>query len=515
MPTKNIRLPDIGDFETVEVVEILVKVGDKINKEDSIITLESDKASMEIPSSLTGIVTKINVVLGDKIKQDDIILNVFYENKDIPQTKEQPVGNNSKTTKIIDILVPNIDDFDKVEVIEVLVKVGDAINKEDSIITIESDKASMEIPSPNSGKVIDLQVSIGDKVGFNDLILKLQTTNTTKDAVKEKTTKTTITQTIPNLHGETINSPNPILTDTTTEDNKTIDTKLHASPSVRKLARELGVDLLQVSGSGKKNNILSVDLKMHIKKTMAAKHEQGTIAKIPIIDFSKFGKIEYRKLSRIDKLSGKHLSACWLNVPHVTQFDEVNIESLEQFRQSQKTKGIKLTLLVFIMKAVVKILAKYPRFNSSLSADNETLILKKYFNLGIAIDTANGLVVPVVHQVDKKSLKELAAELATTSKNARAGRLTPSDMQGGGFTISSLGGIGGTQFSPIVNAPEVAILGVSRSRIKPIWNGKNFTPALTLPLALSYDHRVIDGAQGARFMVSLNGILMDIREILL
>ncbi|CAC9603910.1 Dihydrolipoamide acetyltransferase component of pyruvate dehydrogenase complex [Bathymodiolus heckerae thiotrophic gill symbiont] len=508
---KNIELPDIGDFDEVEVIEILVSVGDTIAVDDSILTLESDKASMEIPTPSAGVVSAININIGDKIKQGDVIISIESTEDTVVSNKSSTEESNNSDqveSKIVPVIVPDIGDFDEVEVIEILVSAGDEIAKEDSIITLESDKASMEIPTPIAGKVIDISINLGDKLTLGDLILTIETTasNTTSEPTKvvqaailaptapiTKASKPTLNQSISTLpKGES-----------------------HASPSIRKLARELGVDLSNVSGSGPKGRILDEDLKGYVKQIITFGGTGGALPKVPVIDFTKFGGTETIALSRINKLSGKHLTACWLNIPHVTQFDEVNIDQMEGFRQEQKAKGVKLTPLVFIMKAVVQALKNHPRFNASLDESGENLILKKYFNLGIAMDTPKGLVVPVIKEIDKKSLTELATELAETSAKARDGKLKPGDMQGAGFTISSLGGIGGTQFTPIVNAPEVAILGISRSQTKPIWDGKNFIPTLTLPLALSYDHRVIDGAQGGRFMADLNSILQDIREILL
>lgn len=494
MSIKNIALPDIGDFDEVEVIEILVNIGDKISTDDSIITLESDKASMEIPSPFAGIVTKIEVNIGDKIKQGGVILSVESEDNNLKNTSQSTKTEHSES-QIVPVVVPDIGDFDEVEVIEILVSAGDELSIEDSIITLESDKASMEIPTPVAGKVIDINVALGDKISLGALILNIEST----DVEKPKTPTET-----------KIESPTTLITTNANQAASTLPKgNSHASPSIRKLARELGVDLSSVTGTGQKGRILDADLKDHVKQIMTSGDLGSAIPKTPVIDFSKFGDTETLALSRINKLSGKHLTACWLNIPHVTQFDEVNISQMEAYRQEQKANGVKLTPLVFIIKALVQTLKNHPRFNASLDESSENLIIKKYVNLGIAMDTPKGLVVPVIRDVDQKSLIDLAKELFETSKNAREGKLKPADMQGAGLTISSLGGIGGTQFTPIVNAPEVAILGVSRSYFKPTWNGKNFIPTLTLPLALSYDHRVIDGVQGARFMVELNKILQD------
>jgi len=512
---KNIELPDIGDFDEVEVIEILVSVGDKLETDDSIITLESDKASMEIPTPSAGVVSSISVNIGDKIKQGDVVVTLESEEnseKKIPSDTEKTSVSTQTASSIIAVNVPDIGDFDEVEVIEILASVGDEVSEEDSIITLESDKASMEIPTPVAGKIVEISVNLGDKLSLGDLILSVESTsvNSSKAAAEVAPTKTSQSTSAP------AQAVQPVAAKSVLDQSvSTLPTgESHASPSIRKMAREIGVDLSRVTGTGQKGRVLDKDLKAYVKQIITS-GGGSSLPKTPVIDFSKFGETETLALSRINKLSGKHLTACWLNIPHVTQFDEVNIDQMEAFRQEQKAKGVKLTPLVFIMKAVIQALKNHPRFNASLDESGENLIIKKYFNLGIAMDTPNGLVVPVIKNVERKSLTELATELAETSAKARDGKLKPGDMQGAGFTISSLGGIGGTQFTPIVNSPEVAILGVSKSQTKPIWDGKNFVPTLTLPLALSYDHRVIDGAQGGRFMADLNSILSDIREILL
>ncbi|SFV88274.1 Dihydrolipoamide acetyltransferase component of pyruvate dehydrogenase complex [hydrothermal vent metagenome] len=500
---KNVPLPDIGDFDEVEVIEILVTVGDTVSEDDGIITLESDKASMEIPTPFAGVITEIKVTLGDKIKQDDIILTI----ESAVEIVEEVVEKVSVEPQIMPVIVPDIGDFDEVEVIEILVNIGDILSEDDGIITLESDKASMEIPTPLAGKVTDINVALGDKIKLGDLILNIESAGkvakieTTEQALIPVATET------PSASVLAIPKSSPQTLDQSV--SNVPQNSSHASPSIRKLARELGVDLSKVTGRGNKGRVLEDDLKDYVKQIMLSGGTGGALPKTPVINFSKFGDIETVALSRIKKISGKHLSACWLNIPHVTQFDEVNIDKMEAYRQEQKANGVKLTPLVFIMKGVIQALQAHPNFNASLDESGDNLILKKYFNIGIAMDTPNGLVVPVIKNVEQKSLVELATELGETSAKARDGKLKPADMQGAGFTISSLGGIGGTQFTPIVNAPEVAILGVSRSFNKPVWNGENFIPELTLPLALSYDHRVIDGAQGGRFMAKLNTILRE------
>jgi len=402
------------------------------------------------------------------------------------------------TTKNVNL--PDIGDFDSVDVIEILVKIGDLVKENDSIITLETDKATMEIPAPFSGKVTNLAIKVGDKVNHGDLILTVESDSEPAEIESEPSLKSKEPEV--SLEDSTPAKDKPNKLDQKKEEIS-LDTEpdSHASPSIRKLARELGVSLSKISGSGQKGRILAEDLKSYVKQIVTT----GSIN----------DEVEIIPLSRIKKISGKHLTHCWTTIPHVTQFDEVNIEQMEQFRQHQKERNIKLSPLVFIMKAVVQVLKNHPNFNASLDENSENLVIKKYFNLGIAVDTPNGLVVPVVRDVGKKSLIELAKELKETSERAREGILKAEEMRDAGFTISSLGGIGGTQFTPIINSPEVAILGVSRTQIKSIWNGESFEPTAMLPLALSYDHRVIDGAEGARFMADLNQVLRNITEMLL
>ena len=402
------------------------------------------------------------------------------------------------TTKNVNL--PDIGDLDSVDVIEILVKIGDLVKENDSIITLETDKATMEIPAPFSGRVTNLAIKVGDKVTHGDLILTVESDSEPAEIESEPSVKSKEPEV--SLEDSTPAKDKPNKLDQKKEEIS-LDTEpdSHASPSIRKLARELGVSLSKISGSGQKGRILAEDLKSYVKQIVTTGNIDDEVEIIP--------------LSRIKKISGKHLTHCWTTIPHVTQFDEVNIEQMEQFRQHQKERNIKLSPLVFIMKAVVQVLKNHPNFNASLDKNGENLVIKKYFNLGIAVDTPNGLVVPVVRDVGKKSLIELAKELKETSERAREGLLKPEEMRDTGFTISSLGGIGGTQFTPIINSPEVAILGVSRTQIKPIWNGESFEPATMLPLALSYDHRVIDGAEGARFMADLNQVLRNITEMLL
>ncbi len=437
------------------------------------------------------------------------------------------------------ILLPDVGNYSNIPVIEVLVSEGDVVNVDDSLITLESDKATMEIPSPYQGVIQKVLVKVGDKVHRDQPILEIEVKTTgPNDVPAEKPAEKPADKPAPAAAASPAQAaarPEPQASAVATVNladlpvnAQPMGASFHASPSVRAYARKLGVDLSRVSGSGAKGRILESDVDAHVKDVMEGRSAPPTlpaassglgIPPVPVIDFSPFGEIEEQALSRIKKLSGKHLSACWLNVPHVTQFDEADITELEAFRQSLKAQaekeGVRVTPLAFIMKAVSRVLREYPQFNASLDASGEKLILKKYINLGIAVETPGGLVVPVVRDVDGKGVFDLSRELMELSKRARDGKLSPQDMSGGSFSISSLGGIGGTQFTPIVNAPEVAILGVSRSKMQPVWNGKEFAPRLMLPLALSYDHRVIDGAEGARFTTRLSALLSDLRQLVL
>ena len=429
-----------------------------------------------------------------------------------------------------EVNIPDIGDFDEVEVIEVLVSAGDSVAAEDSLISLESDKATMEIPSPFDGIIKEVKMAVGDKVAEGALIVKMEVEG---DAAAEEPAPSPVAEEAtpaPVAETQTPSSaPAPVAAQPDEDivpyapDTPAGKRMAHASPSVRAFARELGVYISQVSGSGPKNRILKEDVQAFVKKAMQAGKTQpeggAAIPPVPKVDFAKFGEVEIKPLSRIKKISGKHLHACWLNIPHVTQFDEADITELEAFRKGMKDeaarKGIRLTPLVFIMKAVCATLREFPQFNASLDEAQENLVLKKYTNIGVAVDTPDGLMVPVIRDVDKKGFYDLAGELMEISERARSGSLMPADMQGGSFSISSLGGIGGTAFTPIVNAPEVAILGVARSQMKPTWNGEEFVPRLMLPLAMSYDHRVIDGADGARFITHLSRMLTDIRKVLL
>jgi len=429
-----------------------------------------------------------------------------------------------------EITVPDIGDFADVEIIEVLVNPGDRVAAEDSLITLESDKASIEIPSTDAGIIKDMKVKLGDRISEGAVILTMDVDESSgADNATEEPVPAEVKEAVPAEQESQVEAPPQTIAPATPEKDMVpppvarVDevsfSKAYASPSVRRFARELGVDLGRVEGSGRKGRILSDDVKVFVKRSLNQGNGGLGVEPMPEIDFSQWGEVETQKLTRINQLTGKFLHRNWVTIPHVTQFDEADITDLEAFRKSMveeyKDKGIKVTLLSFLMKAVVNALKEYPRFNASLDVSGENLILKKYFNVGVAVDTPEGLVVPVVRDVDRKSLVDLAAELGEISKKARDKKLMPTDMQGGCLTISSLGGIGGTQFTPIVNAPEVAILGVSRSKMQPVWNGSEFEPRMILPLSLSYDHRVIDGANGARFTSFLSRVLSDTRRLLL
>src|SRR5688572_2837716 len=532
-------VPDIGDFKEVEVIEVLVKPGDKVAKEQSLVTLESDKATMEIPSPTAGVVKKLEIKAGDKVsKGSPILLLDDKSNGEAPpdeKPKPQPAAQKSTSTpaatqtaaQAMTVPVPDIGDFKEVEVIEVLVKPGDTVTKEQSLITLESDKATMEIPSPAAGVVKEVRIKVGDKVAKGAAILVLESQGAPKEAPKAARPAPAAA---PAAAAAPIPAPTPAPSTRPVPREPRDETvaKPHASPSVRKFARELGVDLSRVQGSGPKGRILHADVQAFVKgalsgKTVSTAKGGGTLPfnlpAWPEVDFAKFGPIAAEPLSRIQKLSGPYLHRNWVSIPHVTQFDEADITDLEAFRKAQtvetEKKGFKLTMLAFMIKACVTALRQYPKFNSSLDKSGEGIIIKKYFHIGVAVDTPGGLVVPVVRDADRKGVFDIAKELADISKLARDGKLKPGDMQGGTFSISSLGGIGGTAFTPIINAPEVAILGVSRSTMRPVWSGKEFAPRLMLPLSLSYDHRVIDGATAARFSAYLASVLSDIRKIVL
>ncbi|EME9802847.1 pyruvate dehydrogenase complex dihydrolipoyllysine-residue acetyltransferase [Vibrio alginolyticus] len=526
---KEVHVPDIGGDE-VEVTEIMVAVGDSIEEEQSLLTVEGDKASMEVPAPFAGTLKEIKVAAGDKVSTGSLIM--VFETAGLgapaaPAAAEAPAAAAPAASAAKEVNVPDIGG-DEVEVTEIMVAVGDTVEEEQSLITVEGDKASMEVPAPFAGTVKEIKIAAGDKVSTGSLIMVFEVAGAAPAPAAAPAQAAAPAAPAPKAEAPAAAAP------AATGDFKENDEYAHASPVVRRLAREFGVNLSKVKGSGRKSRILKEDVQAYVKDALkrlesgagAAASGKGDGAALgllpwPKVDFSKFGETEVQPLSRIKKISGANLHRNWVMIPHVTQWDNADITALEAFRKEQnaieakKDTGMKITPLVFIMKAVAKALEAFPAFNSSLSEDGESLILKKYVNVGIAVDTPNGLVVPVFKDVNKKGIYELSEELMAVSKKARAGKLTAADMQGGCFTISSLGGIGGTAFTPIVNAPEVGILGVSKSEMKPVWNGKEFEPRLQLPLSLSYDHRVIDGAEGARFITYLNSCLSDIRRLVL
>lgn len=572
---EDVLLPDIGDFAEVEIIEILVAPGDRIEPEQSLLTLESDKATLEIPAPLGGTVEEVVVAVGDKVAKGALLMRVATaadapadsatpaadsSGEDRPETSaeasaetdtETSAGTGAETwaetsaaadptdgptaagaSAEIEVHLPDVGDFKDIPVIEVLVAVGETVAPEQSILTLESDKATMEIPSPAAGTVASLAVAVGDKLNQGDLVLTLR--GTAPAAAPAAAAKAPSAPPPAGASGDagTAARPGegaprkaPVLPRPADLQAVRPGQRPHASPAVRRFARELGVDLGQVKGNGRKGRILREDVQAYVKQTLAAGAAPPPgglpfqLPAAPEVDFARFGAIETQPLARIRRISGAHLHRCWLSVPHVTQFDEADITELEAFRKAEgeraRQAGVKLTLLAFLLKAAAGALAQMPQLKASLASDGEHLILKHYTHIGVAVDTPNGLVVPVLRDVDRKGLFDLARELAEISVKARDGKLLPGDMQGGVFTISSLGGIGGSAFTPIVNAPEVAILGVSRAAMQPVWDGAAFQPRLRLPLSLSYDHRVVDGAEGARFTSLLAGLLGDIRRLLL
>jgi pyruvate dehydrogenase E2 component (dihydrolipoamide acetyltransferase) len=551
MALVNIQVPDIGDFDEVGVIELLVQVGDTVKAEQSLITVESDKASMEIPSSHAGVIKELKVQLGDKVKQGSVIAVLEAAGEAVaPAEKPAPAPAPQAPAAIetkapaapaagggtVEVRVPDIGDFKDVAVIELLVQPGDAVKVEQSLFTVESDKASMEIPSPAAGVLKELKVKIGDKVNVGDLVALLEGAAAAPAAAVQAPASAPSVALAPAAAPAAVQAPVPSAAPMPLHQPSAPAPGLpHASPSVRKFARELGVPLAEVKGTGFKGRITQEDVQAFTQQVMAGNvRTQAQAAKAPAggaggtgvgldllpwpkVDFAKFGPVERKDLSRIKKISGANLSRNWVMIPHVTNNDEADITELEAFRVStnkeNEKSGVKVTMLAFVIKAVVAALKKFPEFNASL--DGDALVYKQYFHIGFAADTPNGLVVPVLKDADKKGILQISAEMAELAKKARDGKLGAADMQGGCMSISSLGGIGGTHFTPIINAPEVAILGLSKSQVKPVWDGKQFVPRLTLPLSLSYDHRVIDGALAARFNAYLGQVLADYRRILL
>ncbi|MFT6349037.1 MAG: pyruvate dehydrogenase E2 component (dihydrolipoamide acetyltransferase) [Psychromonas sp.] len=537
---KEFLLPDIG-ADAADITDILVSVGDTIAVEQDILTIEGDKASMDVPSSVAGVVKEIKVKVGDSVSEGNLVLMVEVAGEaaaeaTVADAPAAPVAEAAPvveapavpaaTAQLKEISVPDIGG-DEVEVTEVLVSVGDSIAEDQDILTVEGDKASMDVPAPFAGVVKEIKVTAGDKVSEGSLILVVEVEGAAAPvavapvaaapvaAAPVAATPVAPAVEVPKTAPAAQLSPSQV----------SVAGSIKASPSVRRTAREFNLDLAVIPATGIKGRTTKEDVQTYVKEQLLLAKSGGggglQVLASPKVDFAKFGEVEVKPLSRIQKISGPSLHRNWVTIPHVTQFDEVDITELEVFRKEQnaiavkRDLGLKISPLVFMMKAVAKALQEYPDFNSSLSADGESLILKKYINIGIAVDTPNGLVVPVVKDVINKGIYDISRELGEISKKARAGKLTTRDMQGGSMTISSLGGIGGTQFTPIVNAPEVAILGVSKSAMKPLWNGKEFEPRLMVPLALSYDHRVIDGAEGARFITAINNYLSDLRTLIL
>lgn len=575
MALVEIKVPDIGDFDSVGVIEVLVKAGDTIKVEQSLVTVESDKASMEIPSSQAGVVKELKVALGDQIREGSVLL--LLETADsvtapkaeaasaqpaevstqkAPETKAEPAVATAATAAAtaadttVDIRIPNIGDFQDVAVIELLAKVGDTVAVEQSLFTVESDKASMEIPSPAAGTIVALTVQLGDKVNVGDVVGQMVVQGAAAPAAASapapaaQNTAPAPAAAAPAAPIEVapVAAPVAVAAAAVPTHNPSVAPSAqlpHASPSVRKFARELGVPLAEVKGSGQKGRITQEDVMAFTKSVMAgavqtaaqaaaapkaAPAAGGNVGGLevlawPKVDFAKFGTVERKELSRIKKISGANLHRNWVMIPHVTNNDLADITELEAFRvqtnaENAKAKSdVKVTMLAFVIKAVVAALKKFPEFNASL--DGDTLVYKQYYHIGFAADTPNGLVVPVLKNADQKGILQISQEMGELAKKARDGKLGAADMQGGCFSISSLGGIGGTDFTPIINAPEVAILGLSKSAMQPVWDGKGFQPRLMLPLSLSYDHRVIDGAAAARFNAYLGAVLADYRRILL
>lgn len=534
-----VTVPDIGTDDAVDVIDVLVAVGDSVAKEDGLITLETDKATMDVPCPEDGVVKELKVAVGDQVSQGSLVImletgaaaSVATEQAaPAPVAEAAPVAAPA-ASEVKEVHVPDIGTDDEVDIIDVLVAVGDKVEQEDGLITLETDKATMDVPAPFAGTVKEIKVATGDKIGTGGLVAVIETASSAASAPAAEAPKQEAAKPAPAVAPAPAKKAPPTAAAHPSQEN-TANGKIHATPSVRRLASEFGVDLGKVTGSGRKGRILADDVKSYVKYELSrpkataassvAPGEGGLqVLPQPKVDFSKFGEVEEKPLSRIQKISGPNLHRNWVTIPHVTQFEEADITDVEAFRKEQNAllqkqkSDLKITPLVFIMKACASALLAYPQFNSSLTPDGESIVMKKYVHIGIAVDTPNGLVVPVVRDVDKKGVNELSRELMEISKKARDGKLTAKDMQGGCFTISSLGGIGGTSFTPIVNAPEVGILGVSKSEMKPKWNGSEFIPRLMLPLSLSYDHRVIDGALAARFAVHIGQVMSDIRKLVL
>lgn len=538
-----LKIPDIGGHSDVNVAEVYIKVGDTVKVDDNLLMLETDKATMEVPAEAAGVVTEVMVQVGSKVNEGDVVIKIQAEGGVSPAAsvaepvKEQQSAPASEPTKAaaptgatqtVQVTVPDLSGHSNVAIIEIAVKVGDSIKEDDTIMTLETDKATMEVPSTATGVIKELKVAVGGKVSQGDLIMLVETVGGTTVAVAN-------TAPAPSQPSAPVAAPVATAdaikaapsTSTVVVDEASF-AKAFASPSIRKLARELGVDLGKVKGSGTKGRITENDVKSFVKGVMTGQISNGAAVSSgsgvgldllpwPKVDFAKFGPIERKEMTRIKKISGGNMARNWVMIPHVTVFEKADITDMEEFRkqlnEEYKRAEIKVTPLAFLIKASVFALKKFPEFNASI--DGDSIVYKQYFNIGFAADTPNGLTVPVIKDADKKGLVEIAQETSALAKAARDGKLKPTDMQGGTFTVSSLGGLGSTAFTPIINAPEVAILGVSKSAIEPVWNGKEFAPRLMLPLSLSFDHRIIDGALAAKFTTFLAQVLSDLRRMAL
>ncbi|MAY37387.1 MULTISPECIES: dihydrolipoyllysine-residue acetyltransferase [Spongiibacter] len=540
MATETIKIPDLGGGDGVEVIEVCVAVGDQVEVEDSLLVLESDKASMEVPAPKAGKVVSISLKVGDSVGEGDVILELDVEGDapaDEPVAAEPEAADEEPAPPAADeaeaaptasagpetVKVPDIGGGDGVEVIELCVAAGDEVEEGDSLIVLESDKASMEVPAPFSGKVLSMLIKVGDAAAEGTAIAEMQRSGSSAPDTAVESPAAAETEQVKTPEPPEPEAATPAPAAPESSANEGNGKTVYAGPAVRKLAREFGISLDQVTGSGPRGRVVKEDLHAYVKTLTSAKPAAAAggagIPAIPEVDFSQFGEIEVEPLTKLHKLTAANMHRSWLNLPHVTQFDDADITELEAFRNSMKAeaqaKGVKLTPLPFLLKAAAVALRMNPKFNASLSADGENMVYKKYVHIGVAVDTPVGLMVPVIRDVDKKSLWELAAEASELAQKAKERKLKPADMQGGCFTISSLGNIGGTGFTPIINAPEVAILGVSKLDIKPVWDGTAFQPRKMLPLSLSYDHRAINGADAGKFFTELGQLLADIRRILL
>lgn len=538
---EGILIPDLSGAEDVDVVEVLVKDGDSVEEGDSLIVLETDKASMEVPAPKAGVVVSMKIKVDDQVNEGDLLLDLQVGGSSAPATaalvaapaaEAAPASAPAPAAAPVaggkeNVLIPDLSGATDVDVVEVLVKDGDTVVEGDSIIVLETDKASMEVPAPKGGVVVSIKINEGDTVNEGDLLMELEVAG----SVGAQPVGSHPVSDVPVAPAPTAAPAKAAPVAAAGVDKAELEKKnrtVHAGPAVRSVAREFGVDLSLVTGTGRRGRVLKEDVQAYVKgalKQLAEKPKAGTVTggsgipAIPEVDFSKFGEVEVEKLSKIAKVTRDNMSRCWLNIPHVTQFDKADITELEAFRKEMKDEaaksGVRLTPLPFMLKAIAIALKAHPKFNASLHADGEHIVYKKYVNIGMAVDTPNGLMVPVIKNADKKSIYELSKEAIELAGKAKDRKLKPDEMQGACFTISSLGGIGGTGFTPIVNAPEVAILGVSKADIEPRWNGKEFEPRKMLPLCLSYDHRAINGGDAGKFLTYLNGLLSDIRRLVL